>query len=47
MLWYKGWLETQFRLLLALGMLGCLLIFLFSLRPTAPAAPLIQAPQPI
>ena len=30
MLWYKGWLETRFRLLVALGIVGVVLLTLYS-----------------
>jgi hypothetical protein len=30
MLWYKGWLETRFRLLVALGIVGVVLVTLYS-----------------
>jgi len=32
MLWYKGWLETRFKLLVSLGFLGFILVTLYSLR---------------
>jgi hypothetical protein len=32
MLWYKGWLETRFKLLASLGLLGFILVSLYSLR---------------
>jgi hypothetical protein len=36
MLWYKSWLETQFRLLFTLGLVGFWLIVFFSMRGIAP-----------
>ena len=38
MLWYKGWLETRLRLLIALGLTGILLA-LSSIRPPAQPVP--------
>jgi hypothetical protein len=43
MLWYKGWLETQIRLWIALGYMGILLAF-YSLRTIAPS--LLPPPPP-
>jgi hypothetical protein len=36
MFWYKGWLETKFKFLLALGFMAFFLIVLYLMRPTAP-----------
>jgi hypothetical protein len=36
MLWYKGWLETRFRLLFCLAFMGFLLVFAYSTRTAAP-----------
>lgn len=36
MLWYKGWLETRFRLLFPLVFMGFLLVFMYSVRNAAP-----------
>jgi ABC-2 type transport system permease protein len=36
MLWYKGWRETQFKLLLSLGFLGFWLVVFYSMRNFAP-----------
>jgi hypothetical protein len=38
MIWYKAWLETQFRLLLAVGFLLFFLCFFYLTRANAPAA---------
>jgi hypothetical protein len=38
MVWYKAWLETQFRLLLAVGFLAFFLAFFYLTRASAPAA---------
>jgi ABC-2 type transport system permease protein len=37
MLWYKGWRETQFRVLMTLGYMGLILALLYSARNTVPA----------
>jgi len=37
MLWYKVWLETRFRLLFTLGVMGLLLVLTYSTRAAAPA----------
>lgn len=37
MLWYKAWLETRFRLLFSLVVMGLLLVFTYSIRTAAPA----------
>jgi len=39
MLWYKGWLETRFRLLLSFGAVACFLITLHSLTHGAAKLP--------
>jgi hypothetical protein len=36
MLWYKAWLETQFRFLFALALVGFWLIVFFSMKSIAP-----------
>lgn len=36
MLWYKGWLETRFRLLFTLGLTTLILVLQFSARTAAP-----------
>ena len=38
MLWYKGWLETRFRLAFALGMMSLITIFQYSYRSAAQAS---------
>ena len=37
MLWYKGWLETRFRLLFILGLMGLQVFFVHSSGTIAPA----------
>ena len=41
MLWYKGWLETRFRLLAALAMVGCIAVAYF-FDPKAQPAPQVM-----
>ena len=36
MLWYKGWLETRFRLLFTLGIATLILVLQYSARNAAP-----------
>ena len=43
MLWYKGWLETRFRLLFGLGFMGLLLALTHSIGTVAPA-PGVRSP---
>ena len=38
MLWFKGWLETKFKLLLMLGFMVFYLIVFYSMRNHCPAA---------
>jgi hypothetical protein len=41
MLWYKGWLETQFKLLLSVCMLAAFLIFFAVTKPPPHARPVV------